>query len=90
MNGKNSKEDSLIIERLDRLIRIIALTSMKNLTSTEKIGILSQAGFAPKEIAELLGTSQNVVNVRLSELRKARTPEKSKKLQEKTAEEDSS
>ena len=49
MDEKNSKE---IIERLDKLIRVVALTSMKDLTSTQKIHVLSQAGFGPKEIAD--------------------------------------
>ena len=76
MDETNSKE---IIERLDKLIRVVALTGMKDLTSTQKIALLSQAGFSPKEIAEIIGTSQNVVNVRLSEMRKARSGEIVKK-----------
>jgi hypothetical protein len=59
-----------VIEKLDKLIRIIAITSTRGLTSTEKISILSQAGLGPKEIADIIGTTQNVVNVRLSEMRK--------------------
>jgi DNA-directed RNA polymerase specialized sigma24 family protein len=70
LNEQSSKE---ITERLDKLIRIVALTNMKDLTSTQKISLLSQAGFSPKEIAEMIGTSQNVVNVRLSEMRKAKS-----------------
>jgi DNA-directed RNA polymerase specialized sigma24 family protein len=61
-----------ITERLDKLIRIVALLGTKDLTSTEKIYLLNQAGLAPKEIAEIVGTTQNVVNVRLSERRKRR------------------
>lgn len=61
-----------IAKRLDKLIRIVALSSTKGYTSTERISLLSQAGFGPKEIAEMIGTSQNVVNVRLSEMRKRR------------------
>jgi DNA-directed RNA polymerase specialized sigma24 family protein len=59
-----------ITERLDKLIRIVALSSTKGLTLTEKILLLHQAGFAPKEIADILATTSNVVNVRLSEMRK--------------------
>jgi DNA-binding CsgD family transcriptional regulator len=61
-----------IRERLDKLIRIVALFGTKDLTSTERIYLLNQAGLAPKEIAEIVGTTQNVVNVRLSERRKRR------------------
>jgi len=67
MEDKQFKE---ITERLDRLIRIVALSSTQGLTLTEKISLLHQARFAPKEIADILATTQNVVNVRLSEMRK--------------------
>jgi len=69
MEDRQLKE---IVERLDKLIRIVALSSTKGLTSTEKISMLHHAGFAPKDIAEILGTTSNVVNVRLSEMRKWR------------------
>ncbi len=62
--------DNEIVDRLDKLIRIVALTGTRGLTSTEKILLLNQAGIPPKEIADILMTSQNVVNVRLSEMRK--------------------
>ena len=71
-----------IIDRLDKLIRIVALTGLKDLTSTQKIALLSQVGFGPKEIAEIIGTNQNVVNVRLSEMRKAKSEETSKKKED--------
>jgi DNA-directed RNA polymerase specialized sigma24 family protein len=64
------KQFKEITERLDKLIRIVALSSTKGLTSTESISVLHQAGFAPKDIADILGTTSNVVNVRLSEMRK--------------------
>lgn len=59
-----------VTDRLDKLARIIALTSTQGLTTTERIYLLHKAGFSPKEIAETLGTSVNVVNVRLSEMRR--------------------
>ncbi len=79
MEEKQCKE---IVDRLDKLIRIVALTGLKDLTSTQKIGLLNQVGFGPKEIADILGTNQNVVNVRLSEMRKAKSTENSKKKEE--------
>lgn len=66
----DEKQFNEFTKRLDRLIRIVALSSTKGYTSIEKISLLSQAGFGPKEIAEIIGTTQNVVNVRLSEIRK--------------------
>lgn len=66
----DEKQFDAIIKRLDKLIKITVLLSTKDQTSTDKIFLLNQAGFGPKEIAELIGTSQNVVNVRLSQIRK--------------------
>ncbi len=66
----DDKQFKVIVSKLDVLIRIIALTNTKDLTSTDKISLLSQAGLAPKEIAEIIGTTQNVVNVRLSQMRR--------------------
>ena len=66
----DDKQFNTIVERLDKLIRITALSSLRELTSTDKISVLNQAGFNPKEIAELVGTSTDVVYVRLSQIRK--------------------
>ncbi len=74
-----------ISQKLDILIRIIALSSMKDMTSTAKIALLSQAGIAPKDIATILNTSQNVVNVRLSEMRKKKSEEVSRKGESTTS-----
>jgi len=59
-----------ISQKLDKLIRIVSLSALRGLTSTEKISLLHQVGFKPSEIAQLVGTSRNVVNVRLSEMRR--------------------
>jgi len=66
------KQLNEITERLDKLIHIVALSSTRGLTLTERISLLHQAGFSPKEIADILGTTSNVVNVRLSEMRRRR------------------
>ena len=69
-NLMEAKQFDQLMQKLDGLIRIVALSSMRDFTSTEKIALLNRAGFSPKEIAEIIGTTQNVVNVRLSEMRK--------------------
>lgn len=69
MEEKQLKE---ITDRLDKLIRIIAISSSQGLSSTERIILLNKSGFRPKEIAEIVGTTLNVVNVRLSEMRRRR------------------
>jgi DNA-directed RNA polymerase specialized sigma24 family protein len=59
-----------ISQKLDKLIRIMSLSALRGLTTTEKISLLHEVGFTPSEIAEMIGTSRNVVNVRLSEMRR--------------------
>jgi hypothetical protein len=61
-----------IIDKLDKLTRVVALSSTRGLTMTERISILAKCGFRPIEIAGIVGTTSNVVNVRLSQLRKKR------------------
>ena len=67
MDDKQFKE---IIERLDKLTRIVAISNTRGLTSTDRIILLSQAGFRPTEIADMLNTTPNVVSVTLSLRRK--------------------
>ena len=66
----DKEEIEEITSRLDVLIRLTALNTGAGLTMTEKIHNLHKAGFRPVDIAEILSTTANVVNVRLSEFRK--------------------
>lgn len=60
-----------ILAQLDQVRRILAVIATKGVKQREQIAILDQAGLAPKEIADLLGTSPNTVRVELVALRKA-------------------
>lgn len=60
-----------LTDRLDAVIRFLALTLPKDFNQTKKIQILSSVGLMPTEIAAILGTSSNTVRVTLSELRKS-------------------
>jgi hypothetical protein len=55
----------------------MAIGLPKEISQTKKIEILSSVGLAPKEIAEILGTTSNTVSVTLSGIRKklSETPE---------------
>lgn len=55
--------------QFDRLTRLLALLVVKGESQAEKIQLLSGAGFANTEIAELLGLTANAVNVALHRLR---------------------
>ena len=69
MNGLASQE---ISDKLDVLIRLVAIGLCGEKTQREKIDILDMAGLPPKAIAEILGTTPNTVSVALSGLRKER------------------
>ncbi len=70
MAGEN---DRGIEAKLDILIRLQALGLVKDLGSMkEKILFLSDAGFQPKAISDLLQTSSNHVNVTLSTARRGK------------------
>jgi len=55
---------------MDAIIKILALTLPKELTQADKIVLLSDAGFQPKEIAGILGTTPNTVSVTLSKMKR--------------------
>ncbi|MGE0501255.1 MAG: sigma factor-like helix-turn-helix DNA-binding protein [Rhizobiaceae bacterium] len=77
--------DELIAQKLDTLIRLQAHLAVGNLPSQkEKILFLGRVGLGPKDIADILGTTPNTVNVALSTARKEGT------LKKRTAQKDES
>ena len=58
-----------IISKLTQLVRLTASSLTADKKQDEKIQILSQAGFQPKDIADLLDTTPNTVRVSLSRMR---------------------
>lgn len=59
-----------ISRKLDLLVRMSALSHIADKKRQEQIMMLSNAGFQPKEIADILGTTANSVRVALSTMRK--------------------
>lgn len=59
------------LTKLDQILRILVAVATRGLKQREQIALLDGAGFLPKEIAELIGTSSNTVRVELVALRKA-------------------
>jgi DNA-binding CsgD family transcriptional regulator len=53
------------------MMRIAAIQLVNGKRQRDQIKLLSIAGMSPSEIAELIGTTPNTVNVALSSLRKA-------------------
>lgn len=62
-----------------RLLKVLGLMLVQERQQAEKIGLLDRAGFRPIEIAAMLGTTSNTVNVQLSTQRKAKERKRGKK-----------
>jgi len=72
-----SKENE-ILQELQRISKLLALTVTRELKQREKIELLSSIGFQPKEIANLIGTTPGTVSVTLVNIRKKAQTEKGK------------
>lgn len=67
MNAQHGPE---IVAELRKIAKLLVLTLTKDEPKqVANIELLSKVGFAPREIAELLGTTPNTVNVALSQMR---------------------
>lgn len=75
-----SKDEEILTE-LQRVTRLLALIATRGEDNQGKrIIILSDVGFQAKEIAELLHTTPNTVNVTLSQRRRKHGARKQKTL----------
>lgn len=66
MDEKQFKE---LTNRLDIIIKLLALNLPEDWSQTDKIKLLSDCGFRPKQIADILGTTANTVSVTLSRIK---------------------
>lgn len=58
-------------EKLDRVLRLLAIIAVRGMPQTAQIASLNRAGFSPKDIAGILGTTANTVRVALVSIRRA-------------------
>lgn len=56
---------------LEKTLKALLLISLESTKQKQQITTLDKAGFGPSEIAAMIGSTSNTVNVRLSEIRKA-------------------
>ena len=59
-----------VSRKLDTLIRLLAFSLIEGRKKKDQLLLLSKAGFQPRHIAEMLGTTPNTVRVALSNIRK--------------------
>jgi DNA-directed RNA polymerase specialized sigma24 family protein len=64
--------DEVAIEKLDSILRLLAVMATKDMRQRDQIALLSRAGLPPRDIADILGTSSNTVRVELVAIRKAK------------------
>lgn len=64
------KQFNALVQRLDAILKLLALGLPEGLTSQEKIVKLSDTGLKGTEIAQILGTSPGYVAVALDRARK--------------------
>ena len=62
--------DELLIERLDEMVRLLAVIAKRSTRQVDLITELGAQGFTPKRIAELIGTTPNAVSVTLHKIRR--------------------
>jgi len=62
-----------INESLKSLVRLTAIATISGRSQRDQIHFLSQGGFSPKQIAEIIGTSPNTVSVELSRRKKEKS-----------------
>ncbi|MDP2036358.1 MAG: hypothetical protein Q8L04_03180 [Ignavibacteria bacterium] len=59
-----------LVDEIKKMNRLLALVLVKDLKTNDKFIALNDAGYQPKEIADLLNTTANTVRVTLSNARK--------------------
>jgi len=72
--------DQLLLAKVDQILCLLAVFATKDMKRREQIALLAQAGFQPKDIAVLLGTTANTVRVALVALRRAGVGKKKSKV----------
>lgn len=66
----NQEVGEQILQRLDAIVGLLVQAVTAEKTQVEKIQSLSAAGFQPKDIARIIGTTPNTVRVAMSVSRK--------------------
>ena len=65
--------EQLLVSKIDQILRLLATAVTRGMKQRDQIMLLNKAGFQPKDIAALLGTSSNTVRVELVAIRKTKS-----------------
>jgi len=66
----DDKQFRQLLNRLDAIVKLLALNLPKEMKLSEKIVLLRNMGFPNKQIAQILGTSPKYVGVALDRAKK--------------------
>ncbi len=84
MKNNETAEDK-VLEKLDQILRVMALQVASDKSITEGARLLKIAGLDNKTIADVLNTSDATVRVVTSNLRKPRASSRKRRASRKTA-----
>lgn len=83
MPSNQKLSDEHVAPLLDKIANLLGLLAVKDEPQANKISTLSAAGFTNKEIARLIGTTPNTVQVTLSQQKAAKKKARPKKTRSK-------
>lgn len=69
MEEKHFRE---LLEKLDKIIKLLAAQTVGNKKGKDAIAVLSSFGFQPKEIAQLIRTTPHTVSVALNKMKEVK------------------
>ena len=72
MSGRATSGETLIIEKLDMILRVISIQVGADKSTTERARLLKMAGVDNQTIADVLNTTRNTVSVMTANLRKGK------------------
>lgn len=79
------KNNDLVLNELRRMTKLLALVVTKGRPQVEKMKLLADVGFKPKEIAEIVGSDSNHVKLALSKTNSKTAKKKKEESKAETA-----
>jgi DNA-binding NarL/FixJ family response regulator len=62
-----------LLSEVKRMSKLLALNLIKDTSWEEKLILLSKAGYTPKEMADIIGTTNHTISTELHKIKKKRS-----------------
>ena len=85
VNNVDEKQFQILSSKIDTIIRLLALNTVKGKEMKEQVVLLSSSGFQPKDIADILGKRSSHIRVILHRQRKEREKRESEETTKEQA-----